>query len=226
MPIRINLLAEAQATEELRRRDPVKRAIYVAVCLIVMVLVWMSSLQVKIMADKAHLNNLEARLYSRTNEYTKILANKKNLDDVHDKLAALNHLATARFLQATLLNAPMHATVDGIQLLHLRTDHQFENMPEMKAVVEHGKTVTPGRAAGAVERIKLILDAKDVSSNPGNEQINKFKQTLADTPYFKTEQISTNNILLKNLSPPQYDNESGKTYVLFSLECLYPDKSR
>jgi hypothetical protein len=226
MPIRINLLAESQAAEELRRRDPVKRAIYVAVCLVVMVLVWMSSLQVKIMADKAQLNNLEARHNSLTNEYTRILENKKSLQDVHDKLAALNRLAAARFLQATLLDAPMHATVDGIQLLHLRTDHTFENVPEAKAVVEHGKTVSPAKAAGAVERIKLILDAKDVSANPGNEQINKFKQTLAETPYFKTEQISTNNIMLKNLSPPQYDNESGKTYVLFSLECLYPDKSR
>lgn len=226
MPIRINLLAEALAAEEMRRRDPVKRAVYVAVCLVVMVLVWMSSLQVKIIADKSRLSNLEARLNSHTNAYTKILENKKTLEDVHNKLAALNKMASDRFLQGPLLDAPMHATVDGIQLLHLRTDHQFENAPEIKPVVEHGRTVTPGRAAGAVEHVKLILDAKDISSNPGNEQINKFKQTLADTAYFKTQQISTNNILLKNLSAPQYDNESGKSYVLFSLECLYPDKSR
>ncbi len=30
MPIRLNLLAEAQAAEEMRRRDPVKRALWLA----------------------------------------------------------------------------------------------------------------------------------------------------------------------------------------------------
>ena len=226
MPIRINLLAEAQALEDQRRRDPVKRAIYVAACLVVMVLVWISSLQVKIMADKSRLSNLESRLSSHTNEYSKVLQNKQNIEDVHHKLEALNRLAADRFLQSTMLDAPMHASVDGIQVLHLRTDHFFENSPEVKAVVEHGKTVTPGHAAGAIEHIKLILDGKDTSANPGNEQINKFKQTLADTPYFQTQKISTNNIMLKNLSPPQFDNESGKSYVLFSLECLFPEKVR
>ena len=34
MPIRLNLLAEAQAAEEARRRDPVKRAIWLAALII------------------------------------------------------------------------------------------------------------------------------------------------------------------------------------------------
>ena len=73
MPIRINLLAEAQAAEDLRRRDPVKRSIYVAVCFVVMVLVWISSLQVKIMADNSRLGKFleQSRLNGRTNEYHK-----------------------------------------------------------------------------------------------------------------------------------------------------------
>ena len=40
MPIHINLLAEAQAAEELRRRDPVKRALFIGVSLVVVSLVW------------------------------------------------------------------------------------------------------------------------------------------------------------------------------------------
>lgn len=226
MPIRINLLAEAQAAEDMRRRDPVKRASYVAVSLVVMVLVWISSLQVKIMADNAGLSSLQSRLNTHTNEYRQVVENKKKLQDVNDKLAALNRLAADRFLQATLLDAPLHATVDGIQLTHLRTEHTFDVAPEIKPVIEHGKTMVAGRSAAAVERVKLILDAKDTSANPGNEQINKFKETLAQTPYFQAQKISTNNIMLKNLSTPQSDAESGKTYVLFNLECVYPDKNR
>ena len=84
-----------------------------------------------------------------------------------------------------------------------------------------GAPASPPRAK---EKIKLVLDAKDTSPNPGDEQINKFKETLAHTPYFQAQQISTNNILLRNLSSPQLDNDSGKPYVMFSLECAYPDR--
>jgi len=42
MPIRLNLLAEAQAAEEARRRDPVKRAIWIGALLVSVVLVWSS----------------------------------------------------------------------------------------------------------------------------------------------------------------------------------------
>jgi hypothetical protein len=224
MPIRINLLAENQAAEDIRRRDPVKRAICAGICITVVVLVWSSSLQVKIMADKSRLNNLEASLGSRTNQYVQILDNQKKLVNVSAKLAALNRLAASRFLQATLLDALQHSTLEGIQINHFRTEQTLELVPEVKAVTEEGRKI-PGKPAMTTEKIRLILDARDTSPNPGSEQINKFKDVLAHTPYFETERISTNNILLKNLSQPQLDNESGRPYVLFSLECLYPERS-
>ena len=196
MPIHINLLAESQATEDLRRRDPVKRSVYVAVCLVVMVLVWIASLQVKIMADTAGLGSLQTSLNGHTNEYFQVLTNKQRLEDATGKLAALNQLAADRFLLATLLDAPMHATVDGIQLTRMRTEQAFEAGPEVPAGAK-GAAARPG----AIEKIKLVLDAKDSSSNPGNEQITKFKQILAQTPYFQTaEKISTNNIVAQRTS--------------------------
>jgi hypothetical protein len=227
MPIRINLLAEAQAVEELRRRDPVKRAIFVALSLVVMVLVWISSLQVKIMADNSRLGNLQSRLSLRTNDYTQILDNKRKLTEANDKLTALNRLAANRFLHATLLDSLMHATVDGIQITKFRTDENVDTTLEVKPVLnEAGRMVANGKPATATEKIRLILDARDASPNPGDEQINKFKETLARTPYFESQKISTNNILLRNLSSPQLDNDSGKPYVLFTLECDYPDRTR
>src|ERR1700748_2611532 len=111
MPIRINLLAESQALEEVRRRDPVKRAIYAGVCVVVLVLVWSSSLQVKIMADNGRLSNLENKLNSQTNDYVRVLDNQKNLVDVNEKLTALNQIAANRYLEANVLDAFMHSGV-------------------------------------------------------------------------------------------------------------------
>ena len=114
--------------------------------------------------------------------------------------------------------------VDGIQIMRLKTDQSFEVTPEVKAVKGEGGKTIPGRPGSSTERIKLILDAKDTSANPGGDQITKYKEALAQTPYFLSQHIAADHILLKNLSTPQTDTESGRAYVLFSLECRYPDR--
>jgi len=56
MPIRINLLAEALAEEDLRRRDPVKRAIFIGAFLVALSLVWFSSTWLESMLQKKSLS--------------------------------------------------------------------------------------------------------------------------------------------------------------------------
>src|SRR5712671_6343941 len=89
MPIRINLLAEAQALEELRRRDPVKRAIWVAVAIGGIVLGWSGYLQAKAVGAKVEVSRLESQLRSRTNDYRQVIENKRKLDDATLKLGKL-----------------------------------------------------------------------------------------------------------------------------------------
>src|SRR5713101_6576481 len=103
MPIRINLLAESQALEDMRRRDPVKRAIWVGVLLAALALAYASTLQVQAMASKRELGKLEAEIKSLTPEHNKVETNKKKLADANFKLAALQQLATNRFLIGTLM---------------------------------------------------------------------------------------------------------------------------
>ena len=222
MPIRINLLAEAQAAEEIRRKDPAKRAVWIAIVLVAIVLAWSSFLQAKIIVVNSTLNTETAKLESLTNAFTLALANRAKLGDAQTKMAALNRFMTNRFLEGPALNSLMRSLPDGIQILHLRTEQNFD---EVKPTLnENGKVLKPG---GAVEKIRLILDAKDASDNPGNQQINTVIQALAGTPYFKSENINTNHIQLRNLSSlPQLDPETGKPYYLFSLECSYPERVR
>ena len=132
MPIRINLLAEAQAAEEQRRRDPVKRAVLVAICLVLLVLVWGGSLQVKLMSYKARLNGLEAKLNSQTNSFQQIQSNQAKLNVINQKLGALHQLATNRFLIANVLNSLQQSTLEGIQLMRLRTEQTFLFTDEVK----------------------------------------------------------------------------------------------
>jgi hypothetical protein len=224
MPIRINLLAEAQAQEDMRRRDPVKRAIWVGVFLVILMLAWSSSLQLKALISKGELNRVEAQLNSRTNEYAEVLANQKALNDVSQRLVALNRLASGRLLHGTILNALQQTTVQDVELVRLRSEIAHSFTEEIKAKTNANRSVTPGRPATVTERAAVFLEARDIGSNPG-DQVNRFKQTVSDFPYFKEALGATNEARLASLSPPQVGPD-GKSFVLFTLECRYPEKTR
>ena len=108
MPIRLNLLAEAQAAEDLRRRDPVKHAIWLAGLLVALMLVWSSGLYLKAMIARRALGRVEGQITVRTNDFQQVLDFRNKTGDIETKLAALVQLATNRFLNGTLLNALLH----------------------------------------------------------------------------------------------------------------------
>ena len=81
-----------------------------------------------------------------------------------------------------------------------------------------------GRPGTVTEKIVVSLDARDYSSNPG-DQVNKFKDAISQQPYFQAVLDKTNGVRLTNLSPPQ-PGPDGKPSVLFTLECTYPDRTR
>jgi hypothetical protein len=223
MAIRLNLLAEAQALEEQRRRDPVKRAIWGGVLVVLLILVWSSSLQMRAMLSRGELSRIEAQMASRTNEYRTALLNQSKLLESRARLAGLNQLATNRFLQGTALNALQQMIVDDVQLVRFRSEQSYLVTEETKPVKTDGKVI-PGRPATSTERIVLTLDAKDISSIPG-DQVAKFKHAISASPYFQTVMGQTNEVRLASLSPPQQAS-GGKAFVSFTLECRIPERTR
>jgi len=223
MPIRINLLAEAQALEDLRRRDPVKRAIFGAVGLVFVILAWSSSLQVKAMMAKSELNHVNAQLGARTNEFQQVLANQNKLVLANRRLSSLQQMVTNRLLHGTLLNALQHTTLDEVQLVRLRTDESYLYNEEVKPKTNSNDRVVPGRPASVTEKIVLTLDARDYGINPG-DQVNKFKHAISESTYFQGALGKTNEVRLTNLSPPHA--LEGRPFVLFTVECRFPDKTR
>jgi hypothetical protein len=225
MPIRLNLLSEAQAAEEARRRDPVKRAAWVSALLIVLILVWSSSLQLKAILIHSEVSRLDGQINSQTNEYRVVLDNQNKGADVKGKLQALRNLSANRLLQANLLNALQKTTVDDVQLLRVRLDQTYACFEGTKAHTNDDNVLIPGKPPANTERTLLTLEGSDSSANPG-DQLNKYKDALAANPYFKQVLLKTNGISLKNLAPPQVSPSSGKRSVSFVLECRYPEKTR
>ena len=223
MPIRINLLAEAQAAEDLRRRDPIKRVIFWGVLVVTLMLVWWSWLQLRVMVANQHLSQVQAEIQSHTNAFQVVLVGQRKITDAKQNLAALQKLTRNRFLQGDLLEALQHTTVSGVQLMRLRVDQTYI-ATEATAAQTNDTIIKPGRPGAVSESIVVSLDARDFSGSLG-DQVNKFKDIISQDPYLKAELDKTNGVRLTNLSPPQVGPD-GKPSVLFTLQCKYPDQTR
>jgi hypothetical protein len=223
MPIRINLLAEAKAAEQLRRHNPVKRVIFAGALAVALTLVWSSSLQLEAMLSKKEVSDRQTEIAARTNEYQSVLTDQKKTAAAKEKLNALKKMTHSRFLQGNLLDALQQVTVNGVRLTRLKVDQDYFSVAGTPSQTNQNGVIL-GRPGTVTERIVVWLDARDSSANPG-DQVNKFKEAVASQSYFKATLNKTNGVQLINLSAPQAGFD-GKPCVLFTLKCNFPESTR
>ena len=225
MPIRINLLAEAQAAEELRRKDPVKRATMAAGFLIFLIVLRAGSLELKIMSSKKDFSTLETKWKSIEKNYQEAVDSQRQAIEAEQKLVALQQLTTNRFLWGNVLNALQQSLngVDDLQVVRFKADQVYLQNEGTPARTNDSKIV-PGKPATATEKITLTIDATDSSPQPGT-QVTKFKENISSVPYFQNSLQRTNGVLLTSLSAPQMGVNRG-TFVMFTLQCYFPEKVR
>ncbi len=222
MPIRINLLNEALAEEDLRRRDPVKRSIFIGVFLVALSLVWFSSAALEYKLTQGKKAQIEIEIDSHTNEFVQVQIDSKRIADSQRRLDALLQLNTNRFLQGTLLNALQQVYVPNVQLLRVKLDQSY-TYKEGTQDKTNAFGVVKGIPTVSTEHITLTLDGKD--SSPNLDQMNRYKDLLSKLDYFKNNLDSSNAVKLLNLSSPQ-SSFGSKPFVQFTLECRFPNKAR
>ena len=224
MPIRLNLLAEAQAAEDLRRRDPVKRAIWIGGVMVSLMLIWSLSIQFKWIIAKQQLSRVASGKAAHKTEHQAVLEDLQRLSETTNKLGKLRLLSASRLLHGTVLNVFQQAAVDEIQLTKLKIEQQYAVTEEVKPKTNASR-VTPGKPATVTEKIVVTVDARDFSVNPGDEQVNKYKEKLSSHAYFQSVLGKTNEVRLLNINRPTRSPELGD-YVDFSLEIRYPEHTR
>ena len=225
MPIHLNLLAEAQAEAEMRRRDPVKRAIWAAGSVVGVAVIYFVVLLVFTMFQFSALRKIEGRIQSQKAKYEAAANHQKQLDEAMFKLRALEQLSATRFLWGTALNALQTAVVDNIQLMQFHSEQNNILTEETKAKRGEGGQNSSAKPAFVTQKMTIYLSAKDTSVNPG-DKISDYQNVIAKAPFFGSQSNSNNlpMVKLKNLSTPSIDVETGSPAVQFSLECYFPDK--
>lgn len=223
MPIRLNLLAESQALEDMRRRDPVKRALVAGVILVSIMILWSASLAFKAIAYNREISTLDGLMQQHADQNKEVMSNVKQIAEISQKLTALDNLAQNRFLVANLLNALQQSTLKDIQLARLNLQDNLIYNEEVKAAA--GRASKP---ASVTEKPLLTLDARDSCPNPG-DLIPKFQEKIASAPYFYA-MLNTADQQRVHLRDASYGAKQmgidGKVFQPFSLECRFKEKTR
>ena len=220
MPIRINLLAEAQAAAELRRKDPVKRGIWVGSFLVCVVVLWIAKLQLDISFENHSYSDLEADWKSKMNKYSTVTNEQSKIGEVNRKLAELDVLHTNRFLWAPVFNALQKTVVDQVQVTRL--------IGAQTLVKEEGHDVGTGanrrHVPGAmIEKVSLSIEAEDLK--PSDETYNRFKEALCTFDFFTTRLQRRDGFVMDGvLGPLTVDPvDPNRQFRTFTLASHFPE---
>lgn len=224
MPIRINFLAEQQAQEEERRRDPVKRAAWVAAALIGVLLLWGGYLQVQLWGVNGSRRSHESKFEQIKARYNHAQTNLATVQGAQRRLNALNELAAERMLWANCLDALQFAALNGVRLTQLRGIQTYSITASTPPQTNNaGAILSPGKPGVSRERTVIALEATDSGERPG-EQITAFQDTLRNHPFFKA---NLGEVRLIGRSPVQTDLAWGpKPFVRFEIECVFAERER
>jgi len=148
MPIRINLLAAEQAAEDLRRRDPIKRAMFGGCALLVGMVLWIGATQMQVRAAKSELANYNNRLKKVEDSSKQVRSSQIAALDGEGRLKALDRYTENRFFWGTFLDALQHAAVDNIRLTEVKADQKYTSADANKFFITNiTVTYTPPPAS-------------------------------------------------------------------------------
>ena len=225
MPIRLNLLAEQQAAEEMRRRDPVKRAAMAGGALVGIMAIWCGFGQLQVMKASNELNRAQSDWSSIEKKYQATLKSKASFEEQESKLNALHNLSTNRFLWALPLDAMQNVMVDNVQVIRFSAEQSYSQIEAVKTSTNHDTgRISPGKPGTSTEDIKVIIDGRDWG-RPSEQNYARFQEAIQNNPYFKTN-LAANGLSLLSLSPPAPDFETGRTNIGFSLQCMFLKRTR
>ena len=227
MPIRINLLAEAQAAEEARLRDPVKRGIWVGGFLIFLVGLYIFKLWADILISNNAFKQMEARWTGPTGLSGKsgvVTTNQAKIASIERRMAELERLSTNRYYWGTLLNTLQQTVVDDIQITTLRGSQEYFVTNAIPPKTVDGKT-EPRVPATSAERITITIEGRDW--NYSQQSYEKYRQGLSTNEYFSRLSNGRGFRLGNTLGSPLPDPVNpARSYLLFNLECRFQEVLR
>lgn len=226
MPIRINLLAEAQAAEEARRRDPVKRGLWIGGFIVSLVVIYIAKLYGDMALEKIACSNLDSQWTRSEPKYIEVLTNQTKIVKLESRLQALDRFSTNRFLWGPFLNALQQATVDDVEIsaFSAQQSYSISNAAPPKAASDAAPAAPEKKVDIAIEKISLTINARDWSAS--QQSYRKFINTLSAQDYI-ARRLGGRVFTLKGFAPAIVDKaDPARSFLPFTLECRFPEVAR
>lgn len=125
-------MTDVLAEQDLRKKDPVKRTLFIGALVVALMMVWFSSSLLQHMVANNNLAQVQLEIQNHTNDYNVAIANLRTLHAGESRVKALNDLTSARFLQGNLMNALQQLYVSNVNLMRVEISsviHRAVQMP-------------------------------------------------------------------------------------------------
>jgi cell division protein FtsB len=220
MPIKINLLAEEQANEELRRKDPVKRAALAAGAVVLLVVVWGLFNWMQLSKLGTNLAGLDEQLKGLEKTAKEAEANLKKIKDNDYRLEMLKKMSSLRPLWAPVLDAIQRVPNDDIQLLRVKIDQAYQVTPAFYPPRGSGPDVK-FKPATTKQIIGMTIEAQDNSND-----LQAYTRYRGQLESALREFIGANGSVSLKVLNQQREDGDGKKYQTFTLECIFTEVTR
>jgi len=212
-------MAEAQALEEARRRNPVKLGIWIGGFLVALMGLWIGNVEMKVYFAKNDLAGLNQRWKDAEGKFNSVTTQEALLAAVQGKTNALNYLRTNRFYWGSVLNALQYTVVTNIVVTHVWGVQTFEREPNR---VVQGRTY-PGTAT--LEKVKLFIAGKDYTAAEGYKN---YEDALNHFDFFAKQMGGREGFTIEGAPGPKVPVALGshEEYRAFTLTNQFPDLRR
>jgi len=223
MPIRINFLAEEQAAEDLRRRDPVKRNMVFAIGVVGLLVLGAVYLIIMGIKDKGVLGARTSEWEGMKASVEAVEKDEKRIKEIERNLTDLTRLATNRFLWAPVLDALQQTLPEHVAVTRFEGQQAyivFTPPPLTRDQIKEGAKPKP---PSATQKITLRIKGIDTGER-SDRAYSLFLKNVSTHPYF-TSNLVPNGVVF-SVPPSAVIDLDGKQATGFELECRYPEVVR
>ncbi len=224
MPIRINLMAEAQALEEARLHNPVKQGIWIAGFFVAVMVLWIAKVEIDVYFAQNDLSTLNAAWDSNVKNYQAATNAMVLTATANAKIAALDHLQTNRFLWGPVLNALQYTVVDQVFVTRIWGLQTIER--EKNTAIGSGSTLKTILGSANFEKVRLSIAGKDYSRS--GEGYRNYEDALNHYDYFAKMMGGHDGFTIDGAPGPQFPDSPGSSRLFraFTLTNQFPDIRR
>lgn len=216
MPIRINLLAEERAANDLRRKDPLKRAIVIASAVVGVVILFTAYNMFRVRASTNEADATKLAYEQVAEQELKLKEMRAMTGMLENNLLALHRLSTNRFLWAPVLNELQHCNFDGINVTLLQTRQKYQHTERVKFPPDANQPDIPAKAT---ELISFRIEAQD-----RGDVYERFVAEIGAR--FEGKLKPNRGHYLDLLSEPIESPDGKDSYRAIAVECVYPETIR